>query len=311
MKFHLVGTLAAAALVSGAGLGHAQTQQGQQDWRADRDRAAQMQNGSQAAQRDEQMMRQALQQAGFSSIRILDAAYLVQARTPDDRQVMMFIDPPRRDATSLNDDMRDLEAWADRRTGSDDRRQSGALQPFRDRMERNARAPQDMRGSRDMSASRDDGDAVGRDAQVGRFDTLQAFGDRTDTERQHPSDRTQAFADMEAEDRAQGFMRAQGMQNVRDLEREDENGVVATVDWYGEEVEVRIDLRSGEVVEPARLSDAQIRNKLEDEGWEDVRNVDAQDDVIQLRADYDGESFELRLHPQDGRLMQWREADAG
>jgi len=39
-------------------------------------------------------LRQQLSQAGFREVRILDAAYLVQAKTQDGNTVMMMIDPP-------------------------------------------------------------------------------------------------------------------------------------------------------------------------------------------------------------------------
>ncbi len=39
-------------------------------------------------------LRQQLRQVGFQNIRILDAAYLVQARMRDGRPVLMVIDPP-------------------------------------------------------------------------------------------------------------------------------------------------------------------------------------------------------------------------
>jgi hypothetical protein len=39
-------------------------------------------------------LRQQLTKAGFSNVKILDAAYLVQARTEDGSDVMMMINPP-------------------------------------------------------------------------------------------------------------------------------------------------------------------------------------------------------------------------
>lgn len=39
-------------------------------------------------------LRQQLTQAGFREVKILDAAYLVQAKTQDGNTVMMMIDPP-------------------------------------------------------------------------------------------------------------------------------------------------------------------------------------------------------------------------
>jgi hypothetical protein len=41
-----------------------------------------------------QAVRQMLQNAGFQDIRIVDAAYLIEARTADGNYVTMYIDPP-------------------------------------------------------------------------------------------------------------------------------------------------------------------------------------------------------------------------
>lgn len=47
----------------------------------------------------QQKLRDQLTKAGFSQVQILDASYLVQARTQDGNQVLMVIDPPMRGAT--------------------------------------------------------------------------------------------------------------------------------------------------------------------------------------------------------------------
>ncbi len=43
---------------------------------------------------NQEKLRTNLQKAGFSNIKVLDAAYLVQADTSDGNQVMLFINPP-------------------------------------------------------------------------------------------------------------------------------------------------------------------------------------------------------------------------
>jgi hypothetical protein len=40
-------------------------------------------------------LRRQLRQVGFQNIRILDAANLVQANTPDGRSILIMVDPPR------------------------------------------------------------------------------------------------------------------------------------------------------------------------------------------------------------------------
>jgi hypothetical protein len=39
-------------------------------------------------------LRRSLQQAGFQNVQVLDAAYLVRAKTEDGNDVIMFINPP-------------------------------------------------------------------------------------------------------------------------------------------------------------------------------------------------------------------------
>jgi hypothetical protein len=42
----------------------------------------------------QEKLRKSLQDAGFKSIRVMDAAYLVQAQTQDGDNVLMYINPP-------------------------------------------------------------------------------------------------------------------------------------------------------------------------------------------------------------------------
>jgi hypothetical protein len=160
----------------------------------------------------------------------------------------------------------------------------------------------------DMREPRADMDAIGRDAQVGRLDTRELVRERAELERPHTAERTRAFVDIETEDEVRARLRAQGMRNVRDIERHNEHEYFAAAEWFGEEVEARIDIRTGEILEPERLSEGQIRYKLEQEGWEDIRDVERGEDVVEVVADYNDESFQLRLDPQSGRLLQWRDA---
>lgn len=51
-------------------------------------------SGGAANAMTQQALRQSLEQAGFQDIEVLDAAYLVQARTKDGDEVTMMINPP-------------------------------------------------------------------------------------------------------------------------------------------------------------------------------------------------------------------------
>jgi hypothetical protein len=299
MKTHIISSLAAAALMAGTSFAHAQTDR-EQTRQFRQERQDQMQQRAQqrpqqdrewrreamtpSARRGEEQLRSALQQAGFSDIRILDAAYLVQAQSPDGRQVTMFVDPPPRQMVERQ------------RVPERQARVSPGFAPD----DVDQRRPLDLR---EPSAEMD---ALGPDVRDAPFDERDEL--RAELERPHAAQRTRAFSDFEAEDQARARLRAQGMQNIGDLERHNENEFVATADWYGEEVDVHIDARTGEILQPQRLSETQIRNKLQEEGWEEVREMEQQENVIELIAEYEDEIFQLRLDPRDGRLLQWRDA---
>jgi hypothetical protein len=52
------------------------------------------QQSQQFSAMSKQKLRSALEQAGFSQINIVDAAYVVRAKTKDGENVVMYIDPP-------------------------------------------------------------------------------------------------------------------------------------------------------------------------------------------------------------------------
>jgi uncharacterized protein Smg (DUF494 family) len=88
MRFLMIPAVALAMSVSPAVLAQAQ-KSGQQG-------SAQkaQQGGQQASAKSQQQVQDTLKQAGFQDVRILDAAYIVNAKTKDGEQVTMFIDPP-------------------------------------------------------------------------------------------------------------------------------------------------------------------------------------------------------------------------
>ena len=52
------------------------------------------QQGTRIQAMTQDKLRGSLEKAGFKDVTVLDAAYLVQAQSPDGDQVMMFINPP-------------------------------------------------------------------------------------------------------------------------------------------------------------------------------------------------------------------------
>jgi hypothetical protein len=79
--------IAAAALLATPALAQSQSS-------SQAGKSATGQQGMQPHAMSQQKLRGALEQAGFKQVTVLDAAYLVQAQSPDGEQVMMLINPP-------------------------------------------------------------------------------------------------------------------------------------------------------------------------------------------------------------------------
>jgi hypothetical protein len=104
MRLFPIAALTAAALFAAPAIAQQSGNQGggQQSSQQPKTQAAagqgQQQSGSQQSAQMQAMgrdkLRSTLEKAGFSSIEVLDAAYLVNAKSPDGNQVMMFINPP-------------------------------------------------------------------------------------------------------------------------------------------------------------------------------------------------------------------------
>jgi hypothetical protein len=110
MSFRLVTSAAAALLVTGA-VAHAQSSSSSSSATsnpASSGAAASQQQATGGSQggadrmraMSQDKLRQVLSQAGFQDIRVVDAAYIIQARTQDGDTVMMFLNPPSVDATA-------------------------------------------------------------------------------------------------------------------------------------------------------------------------------------------------------------------
>ncbi len=110
MKRHLMPVYMTAALALATTSAFAQ-QSGQSDQPNQQKQAAQteQQSGQPSNAQNAQHMamtqgklRKALQDAGFKSIRVIDASYLVQAQTQDGDSVLMFINPPQTTASKAD-----------------------------------------------------------------------------------------------------------------------------------------------------------------------------------------------------------------
>lgn len=233
-------------------------------------------DGRQALPRSEQraMLRRQMREEGFRDIRISDSVFFVQARTPDGRIVMMAVSPETGAQADRSQDGRPMAGRQDRNG--------------QDRMAARRQGTGDMQ---DIPGMRDRGDMQGMRGRMTR-----------QPEQMQDRDATGAVSAGMDEEQIRSRLGERGFADVRNWTRED--GVyTATADWYGEEVDLRVDARSGSVIEPSRLEDTQIETLLRDEGFEDVRQVRNEDGRFRARADRDGTTYTLDVDPRTGRIL--------
>jgi hypothetical protein len=244
-------------------------------------------NSQETMSRSEQrsMLRRQMREEGFRDIRISDAVFFVQARTPDGRMVMMAVSPTPGEQAEETGNGR--QPMAGRQQGMQD------MQEMRDRM-----AGQGMQGMPGMQQ--------GMQCMQGMqgMQGMPGMQDRMARQQRQMQDRdaTGAIATGMDEEQIRSRLQDRGFSDIRNWTRED--GVyTATADWYGEEVDVRVDARSGALIEPSRLEDTQIETLLQEEGFEDIRNVRTEDGRFRARADRDDATYTLEVDPRTGRIL--------
>ncbi len=94
-----------------------------------------------------------------------------------------------------------------------------------------------------------------------------------------------------------------GMSEIRELTNTGDV-YTAAVDRFGETVRVKVDTRTGEVVEPSRLSDSQLRTKLEGSGWKNVGTPELANGRAMAVAERDGRRYRLTLDLGTGAVMR-------
>lgn len=100
-------------------------------------------------------------------------------------------------------------------------------------------------------------------------------------------------------------LEARGFENV-DVELDDQN-YTGTADWYGDEVDLTVTASTGRVVEPTKLSSDQVQAKLEDDGYENVSDVQEAGDEFTAKAERFGEEMDLRVNASTGTIVDPRE----
>ncbi|WP_372624729.1 hypothetical protein [Falsiroseomonas sp.] len=113
----------------------------------------------------------------------------------------------------------------------------------------------------------------------------------------------QRVGDRMGEDRIRERLRARGYSDIEGLERDD-GRYTADARRYGERVEdLRVDPRTGRVLNQSRLNEDQVRNMLDDRGWSDVGSIERNGNIISAQARRDGRTFDLLMNARTGEVL--------
>jgi len=304
----VLASLSAAMLIGGASVAMAQ-----QDMRAPmRDapmqaapmqpgqmQPGQMQPGRMQVDIGREHVREALRRAGFTRIRVIDENRL-QARSPDGRTVIL-------DIAEHDERIQDQEHVAAQRL-RDALQQAGytEIQAI-DHNRLQARGPDgrmisvflegpDPRHTAAMPPQRTERELQVRAPRVG---PPEQRADR-------PWQEQPAIDGLLNRTQIESILEARGMSDIEDFERIGTN-YHATADWYGDEVDVIVDGRTGVVLRPRAMEDGQIRARLQDEGWSEVAEIQREEDIFHVRATRNGEDFDLRVDARTGTVLDQEE----
>ncbi|MFC1458563.1 hypothetical protein ACETIH_18020 [Microvirga arabica] len=219
----------------------------------------QLQGQSRASQRT--LLRQELRQAGFQNIRILDAAFLVQASTGSGQQVMMVINPPEQDSMATSSS-------------------SASDQTFNNQGALNQRQQAGSSRNSGMSSNQNQLSAA-----------IMTPG-------------------LVSQDQIRSHLHSRGFSNISGL-AQDGTTYTGMADWYGEQVDFRIDGRNGFVIEPSHITPSQVRTMLNEQGWDMVGNLQQQGTSYRVQASRNGTSYNLWIDARTGEINQQTASTSG
>lgn len=225
-----------------------------------RNNLGQLQGQSRASQRT--VLRQELRQAGFQNIRILDAAFLVQANTGSGQQVIMVINPPEQDGMMPSSSS--ASDQASNNSGSMDQRQQAG-------------------------ASRNSGMNSNQNQLSAAIMT----------------------PGLVSQDQIRSHLHSRGFSNISGL-AQDGTTYTGMADWYGEQVDFRVDGRNGFVIEPSLITPNQVRTMLNEKSWESVGNIQQQDTSYRVQAtSRNGTSYNLWIDARTGEINRQTASTGG
>jgi hypothetical protein len=252
-------------------------------------------------------LREELREAGFHDIRILDAMFLVRATTPSGRQVTIVVNPPDRNAPDA------VSEWGGRwgnsgsgRSFSNDRSTPGS------QFSQNGSSGSDRRSGYNPHANADQDFGLNR-----QFSTNQGFNQNRQpgTNQQSGANQSENTGSTSAQssgpvrsptvmdpDQVRAMLRQEGFSDISNLDR-DGMTYTGTADLFGEEVDVRIDARTGLVLQPFALNPDQVATMLDRHGW-NVREIQENGGNFAVLAQRNGRTVELQVDPTTGRTTR-------
>ncbi len=318
-------TLSAAAILAGTSLAGAQTlfivpqapgeAPGIGSARPGAGMAAPVDRSSQRSVLREQMRRE-----GFRDIRISDAMFVVRASTPDGREVVMVVQPLE-DATQPLAGMPDVVSPRSRLAENPpNMAEPGSELAFEGRPETGPTVGVDSSMQRagegaDMAAAdqgRDLPERVNPNAGVAGIDAgAGPLPDPAMRDLPPPDEITGATGEADAagdggtpvmaSEIVRTELRRRGFSDIGDWRLE--NGAyTGTADWYGEEVDLRVNARTGDVLQPSSMQPSQARRMLRSQGFTEIRNLRREGDVIRADASRDGVRYRIELDPWQDRI---------
>jgi len=94
----------------------------------------------------------------------------------------------------------------------------------------------------------------------------------------------------------------------QDIEIEADNQhFTGTARRYGEDVDLRVMARTGRVIEPAQLTEDQVRYRLEDRGYTEIGDFEEENGEFRTTAQRYGEDIDLRVNVRTGAVMDPRD----
>jgi hypothetical protein len=106
-----------------------------------------------------------------------------------------------------------------------------------------------------------------------------------------------------SEDQVASVLASRGFSDVSDLKR-DNNIYTGTANWYGDQVDLKIDARNGFIIDPSHMTEDQMGRMLKDDGWNNVRNVQLKGTVYQVDASQGGAPYHLWIDARTGEITR-------